>query len=659
MIKKIMLIAFLSLFLICSLSANTRTTKNYKSKVISVEKPFYTKIESFQNGEAAPYSTPHVTDDPIGTVYTVGTTWWDLQHPTTCPPQVQVDSEGYVHIVWTNGLDNGAAQRHIYYQLIDPEGVFLFPGGVQVDNANRSGYAGLLLNSDGLALPIFHRIIGSNARYHSCVGNDFIPRIGAFLAVDLPWVYDTGVDLEVIWPKAAIDINDRIHVISHENPPGGTNAAYQRNYYGWAHYNPSSMSMEICEEQELVCWTNVIASTVAASPVSDRVAVGWLEMAATGIDSNQYDNDLIVCISEDGLTWDWNDTINITNWIPPNLTLPDTSRMNRDTLRVFPDICLFFDYNDVLHTIFSTRGYYSLEGTLTWGNGFIWHWSEEWPFFSMVANGWFENGNADPGSWNVYANRSNVAVDPNTGDIYCMFQRYINPVAPSTTYPYPYLEGDTTDFSAGGFPNGDIWVTKSIDNGSMHWSEGVNVTMTQSPGALPGFCLSELTPSMAPQVYNDSLYIFYILDKDAGAITLQEGTWTLNDAICQTVSVNDIPGSPFIQNYPMHCDSTGFFEFGHVEPGENSTPLEFILHPPYPNPFNASTAISYQLLAVSYVNLTIYDIAGREVAKLVDGMKTAGSHQVVFDAKDLTSGVYFARLTAGEFRQTRKILLIK
>ena len=90
-----------------------------------------------------------------------------------------------------------------------------------------------------------------------------------------------------------------------------------------------------------------------------------------------------------------------------------------------------------------------------------------------------------------------------------------------------------------------------------------------------------------------------------------------------------------------------------------SVPNRFGLYPAHPNPFNASTAISYQLLAVSNVNLTVFDITGREVATLVDGIKPAGSHQVVFDAKDLTSGVYFARLEAGEFRQTRKMLLIK
>ena len=95
------------------------------------------------------------------------------------------------------------------------------------------------------------------------------------------------------------------------------------------------------------------------------------------------------------------------------------------------------------------------------------------------------------------------------------------------------------------------------------------------------------------------------------------------------------------------------------ENNETGTLVSFELSVPYPNPFNSSTAISYQLLAVSHVNLTVYDIAGREIQSLVSGHQSSGEHTVVFDADGFTSGVYFARLTAGDFRQTRKMLLVK
>ena len=88
-------------------------------------------------------------------------------------------------------------------------------------------------------------------------------------------------------------------------------------------------------------------------------------------------------------------------------------------------------------------------------------------------------------------------------------------------------------------------------------------------------------------------------------------------------------------------------------------PSSFILHPSYPNPFNPETVISLELPAASFVNLVIYDIQGRKVARLVDGLQPAGVYEAAFDGSRFASGVYFARLTAGDFSQTRKLLLLK
>jgi len=97
--------------------------------------------------------------------------------------------------------------------------------------------------------------------------------------------------------------------------------------------------------------------------------------------------------------------------------------------------------------------------------------------------------------------------------------------------------------------------------------------------------------------------------------------------------------------------------------GENapvvSTPMVYAVLSAYPNPFNPTTAISYQLQAASYVELVIYDVMGREVAKLIDDYRPAGVYEAVFNASNLSGGVYFARLTAGNYQQTQKLLLIK
>lgn len=79
----------------------------------------------------------------------------------------------------------------------------------------------------------------------------------------------------------------------------------------------------------------------------------------------------------------------------------------------------------------------------------------------------------------------------------------------------------------------------------------------------------------------------------------------------------------------------------------------------YPNPFNPSTVIGYQLAVSGNTRLAVYDILGREVAVLVNGVMSAGSHSVSFDASNLTSGMYIYQLTSGSSRMTGKMSLVK
>lgn len=90
-----------------------------------------------------------------------------------------------------------------------------------------------------------------------------------------------------------------------------------------------------------------------------------------------------------------------------------------------------------------------------------------------------------------------------------------------------------------------------------------------------------------------------------------------------------------------------------------SRPGGFSLNQNFPNPFNPTTAISFQLSAVSEMKLTVYDVLGREVAVLVNERMPAGIHEVKFDAAGLSSGVYLYRLEAGNFVQARKLILLR
>jgi hypothetical protein len=91
----------------------------------------------------------------------------------------------------------------------------------------------------------------------------------------------------------------------------------------------------------------------------------------------------------------------------------------------------------------------------------------------------------------------------------------------------------------------------------------------------------------------------------------------------------------------------------------DAVPGDFALRQNYPNPFNPTTMINYQLPAASDVKLVVYDMLGREVAVLVNERETPGSYEVKFDASGLSSGAYFYRLHAGDFVQTRKLLLTR
>jgi hypothetical protein len=88
-------------------------------------------------------------------------------------------------------------------------------------------------------------------------------------------------------------------------------------------------------------------------------------------------------------------------------------------------------------------------------------------------------------------------------------------------------------------------------------------------------------------------------------------------------------------------------------------PATFQLMQNYPNPFNPSTVISWQLPVSSHVSIKVYDILGNEVATLVDEFKEAGNHSVKFNASGLSSGIYFYKLQAEAFSQTKKLLLMK
>jgi len=100
-----------------------------------------------------------------------------------------------------------------------------------------------------------------------------------------------------------------------------------------------------------------------------------------------------------------------------------------------------------------------------------------------------------------------------------------------------------------------------------------------------------------------------------------------------------------------------------IEENQNTIPSEYMVSQNYPNPFNPSTKIKYHLPDAGFITIGIYDVLGNEIATIVNEEKPAGSYEINFSAKGganyLSSGIYFYKLQAGSFVETKKMILMK
>jgi len=144
---------------------------------------------------------------------------------------------------------------------------------------------------------------------------------------------------------------------------------------------------------------------------------------------------------------------------------------------------------------------------------------------------------------------------------------------------------------------------------------------------------------------------------------LRPPTATLKDVGCSEHSATGA-----VKNRPLKLSDVGPSYLGGpvtdvvndpVKYPSGTAPSGFQLLEAYPNPFNPATAISYRLVANSFVELNVYDAVGRAIAKLVNEEKPAGLHKVVWNARDFPSGLYVCRLVAGSRSDSKKLMLIK
>ncbi|MCX6641158.1 MAG: T9SS type A sorting domain-containing protein [bacterium] len=191
-----------------------------------------------------------------------------------------------------------------------------------------------------------------------------------------------------------------------------------------------------------------------------------------------------------------------------------------------------------------------------------------------------------------------------------------------------------------------IWIMITLPNGNLYGPVVGPVQINVPPNASVTRQRTQSVPGSAPP----GTYWYKAL---VGSYPTHP--WDSSMASFIKQAGNDAPSIGDWSSTGESFDASGW----EVQPVITSQPHGISLSGAYPNPFNPTTVISYELPAANFVNLSVYNIVGKKVTELVNGMREAGSHSVTFDGSGLAAGVYVYRLTAGEMTASGKMVLMK
>ena len=149
-----------------------------------------------------------------------------------------------------------------------------------------------------------------------------------------------------------------------------------------------------------------------------------------------------------------------------------------------------------------------------------------------------------------------------------------------------------------------------------------------------------------------------LLANDWSKIGFVEGHGNSNSPKDYSFEDNN-PPIEILQYRLKQIDFDGKFEYSDVVEVNYDAPVKFVLDQNYPNPFNPTTKISYEIPVKANVVIIVYDVLGSEVVALLNEDKLPGRYQVEFNAPNLTSGIYFYSINAGEYKSIKKMILLK
>ncbi len=522
--------------------------------------------------------------------------YYDFQANGSMSRQIVIDGTNGLHVAYMKSPNNTHTPRNAAYQFNDKVG-----GGWSGEldaNTARAGYVTLATMSDGRAVAAFHQAGGLGNR--AVVAVDAARGAGAFTVTSIDTVsYPPGTNCP-IWPHVAVSANGYIQTDSKHQ-------TISTNYYSRSTNGGTSFSAFWATAGDTD--QNPISYDVITSRTSGKVALAWTRFVSGGLHRQLDMNVVYMESTNNGTTW--GPIVNITNY------------QTSDTVRAYNDVSGVYDASDNLHLVWAGH-------LVTGGNiytaGAVFHWSAATGIDCISGPGtisgtfWW-SVSATPGTWSLCTGRPSLSIDA-ADNLFCVFSAQRN----------------DDDSSAGGFINMDLYGTGSA-NGGNTWSPTFNITNSHTPGGAPGACDDDRFPSLTAFT-TDSVRMLWIVDKDAGTSVQSEGATTLN---------------------PLHYYARPKSLFLGVEgqPPSVKMPGSFELAAARPNPVGRMTEIAYALPVARTINLAVYNAAGQLVKVLDSGSKAAGYHSARWDGSSVPAGVYFYRLSAGEFTQTRSMVVVR
>jgi hypothetical protein len=545
----------------------------------------------------------------------IGTTWYDIQFLCggggSGGQRIIVDSKGQAHIDWMK-MDAAASVRFCAWNARFVNGSYF--GETQASQP-WSGYVQIDVTRD--TNPDNQRsVIAYHWQSQSWIDIDAGNLWGS-------WPNDpkTPGVVDHIWVAIAVASNNNI-VMATGDYDSSVQHLYLTTNLGetWTHLFDTDSTVSLSQFLR-----------ASRNSGSHKMVYSWVQSIALeygGFLISQVANDVCYRLSTDnGLTW--GSPVNITNYLPPGMMVNGDS-----TPWALSHVNGVFDNNDNLHLAWGAHlGWVEDDTLYYYERAKVFHWDEVSGTVSTVNSpsiyypepgGWWlqrsvYNPGGEPGAWRIQADQPQLVVG-NGDTLYCLW----------------HGNDDTTDVSAAGYVNGEIYGAYSTDNG-LTWSNYVNLTNTRSPGAPAGACMDEDYMTANPFVVNDSIFITYVEDKDAGAYPNSEGVATENPVRCWV-----FPESLIVYGIEEHITQQPQFAYVKL----------------FPNPSAYNSVIDYTMTKSGSVSIKLFDVAGRFTKNLYTGYKDVGIYTLNVLTHDLANGTYFVILETSTGRASQTLLVV-